>query len=207
MSKKRGLSLEEKREKLLELYTEKPNAVFQLKELEKRAAKEKKIVLQTVKDVNQALIDDGLVVCEKIGTCNYYWAFPSSTQQTKRAKVEKLNTKVSSLSETALQLKHENVQLKADRRASDARAEIAQHVETLMKEILEAEQNISTYTTRSSGHLEAARADWEVVKTAANAYTDALFVFFSWLRKQNPVINLEDVRYKYGIAPDMDYLE
>lgn len=207
MSKKRGLSLEEKREKLLELYTETPNAVFQLKELEKRASKEKRIVLQTVKDVNQALIDDGLVVCEKIGTCNYYWAFPSAAQQEKRAKVDKAAASVAALSATATQLKHDNAQLKETRRASDDRAATAEQVATLMKEIESAEKTISAYTTRSSDQLEAARADWEIVKTAANAYTDALFEFFSWVRKQNPVINLDDVRYKYQIASDMDYLE
>lgn len=30
-----------------------------------------------IKDVLQSLVDDGLVHAEKIGTSNYYWAFPS----------------------------------------------------------------------------------------------------------------------------------
>jgi|LauGreDrversion4_2_1035121.scaffolds.fasta_scaffold634438_1 hypothetical protein len=57
--KKKGLSLEDKRQKLLEVYYEKKE-VLNLKEIEKWGAK-KGVVLQTIKDVNQSLIDDNLV--------------------------------------------------------------------------------------------------------------------------------------------------
>lgn len=39
------------------------------------------LVQQSVKDVLQSLVDDGLVTVEKIGTSNYYWSFPSDMQQ------------------------------------------------------------------------------------------------------------------------------
>lgn len=55
---------------------------FQLKELEKTLPKEKGIVAQTVKDVLQSLVDDHLVIAEKIGTSNYFWSFPSTAMQT-----------------------------------------------------------------------------------------------------------------------------
>lgn len=66
MSKKRGLSVEEKRSRMLEIFYEKKD-VFQLKDLEKICPKEKGIVAQSVKDVLQSLVDDGLVDSEKIG--------------------------------------------------------------------------------------------------------------------------------------------
>lgn len=76
MSKKRkGLSLEEKRDKLLEVYYDKKE-VLNLKEIEKYGAK-KGVVLQTIKDVNQSLIDDNLVETDKIGIGAFFWAFPS----------------------------------------------------------------------------------------------------------------------------------
>ena len=55
---------------------------FQLKELEKMLSKEKGIVLQSVKDVIQGLVDDRIINCEKIGTSNYFWSFPSTALQT-----------------------------------------------------------------------------------------------------------------------------
>ena len=96
MSKKRGVSAEEKRQRMLDLFYEKKD-FFLLKELEKIAPKEKGgrsclkklqstpilsisssgIVSQSVKDVVQSLVDDDLVDTDKIGTSVYFWAFPS----------------------------------------------------------------------------------------------------------------------------------
>ena len=53
-SKKRGLSLEEKRQRMLEIFYTKKE-FFLLKELEKIAPKEKGITSQSVKDVLQSL--------------------------------------------------------------------------------------------------------------------------------------------------------
>lgn len=75
MSKRKGVSFEEKRIRLLQLFYERKE-FFTLKELEKIAAKEKGIVAQAVKDVLQTLVDDGLVKSEKIGTSVYFWTFP-----------------------------------------------------------------------------------------------------------------------------------
>lgn len=76
MSKK-GVSAEEKKNRLLQLFYEKGEC-FQLKELEKIAPKEKGIIANSVKDVLQKLVDDDLVDTEKIGTSIYFWAFPRS---------------------------------------------------------------------------------------------------------------------------------
>ncbi len=35
------------------------------------------IVLQTIKDVNQSLVDDNLVETDKIGAGAFFWALPS----------------------------------------------------------------------------------------------------------------------------------
>lgn len=48
-----------------------------MKELEKIAPKKKGVVPQSVKEITQLLVDEGLVECEKIGTFVCYWAFPS----------------------------------------------------------------------------------------------------------------------------------
>lgn len=72
----RGLSAEEKRVRLLEIFHETKD-FFQLKELEKLGPKMKGIVSQTVKEVLQSLVDDGLVQADKIGSSNFFWSFPS----------------------------------------------------------------------------------------------------------------------------------
>ncbi|CAG5095020.1 Similar to MND1: Meiotic nuclear division protein 1 homolog (Bos taurus) [Cotesia congregata] len=69
------VSLDEKRSRMLQLFYEK-REFFTLKELEKIAPKEKGIVVQSVKDIVQALVDDGIVQSDKIGSAIYFWAFP-----------------------------------------------------------------------------------------------------------------------------------
>ena len=73
---KKGLSLEEKRKKMMEIFYETKD-VFLLMDLEKIAPKMKGITSMSVKDVVTSLVDDGLVDTEKIGTSVYFWAFPS----------------------------------------------------------------------------------------------------------------------------------
>ncbi|KAI0309803.1 Mnd1 family-domain-containing protein [Amylostereum chailletii] len=71
----RGLSIAEKRAKMLEIFHETKD-FFQLKELEKLGQK-KGVVSQTVKDVVAELVSDGLVKSDKVGSSNFFWSFPS----------------------------------------------------------------------------------------------------------------------------------
>lgn len=73
--KRKGLSLEEKRQKLLEVYY-KMREPLNLKEIEKYGAR-KGVVPQAIKDVNQSLVDDNLVENDKIGIGAFFWALPS----------------------------------------------------------------------------------------------------------------------------------
>ena len=76
MAPKKGVSFDDKRLRLLEIFAR--AEVFTLKEIEKIGSKEKGIVEQTIKDVLQTLVDDGLVETDKIGAGNFYWALPST---------------------------------------------------------------------------------------------------------------------------------
>ena len=105
-SKKKGLSLEEKRQKMMEIFYESKD-VFLLKDIEKIAPKSKGanryyvevdllliytllsgITSMSVKDVLTSLVDDGLVDSDKIGTSVYFWAFPSKATQVRKRKIE-----------------------------------------------------------------------------------------------------------------------
>ncbi|KAK1290326.1 Clathrin interactor EPSIN 1 [Acorus calamus] len=65
-SKKRGLSLEEKRGQMLQIFYDSQD-FFLLRELEKMGPK-KGVISQSVKDVIQSLVDDDLVLKDKIGS-------------------------------------------------------------------------------------------------------------------------------------------
>ena len=48
----------------------------------------------TVKEVLQSLVDDNMVDCERVGTSNYYWAFPSKAVHARKHKLEELQKQV-----------------------------------------------------------------------------------------------------------------
>ena len=72
MAPKRGMSLEDKRSTLLSIFHDTKSA-FLLKDIEKMGAK-RGVVLQSIKDVLQSLVDDDLVNMEKIGASNIFWS-------------------------------------------------------------------------------------------------------------------------------------
>lgn len=75
MSKRKRVSADEKRSRMLGFFHEKKE-FFSLNELEKILPTETGIIMQAVKDVLQDLVDNGLVASEKIGSSIYFWSFP-----------------------------------------------------------------------------------------------------------------------------------
>lgn len=51
----------------------------------------------SVKDVLQSLVDDNMVDSERVGTSNYYWAFPSKALHARKNKLEDLENQVKTL--------------------------------------------------------------------------------------------------------------
>lgn len=87
------VSAEEKRARLLELLYEKKE-FFQLKDLERIAPREKGIVVGSVKETLQYLVDNGFVKTDKIGLSVYYWAFPSEAVNSRKRNVEELTREI-----------------------------------------------------------------------------------------------------------------
>ena len=73
--KKKGMSLEERRAKLLAVYCARKEPL-NFKEVEEYGAR-KGIILQSIKDVNQSLMDDNLVTTDRVGIGCFFWALPS----------------------------------------------------------------------------------------------------------------------------------
>ncbi|XP_025005352.1 meiotic nuclear division protein 1 homolog isoform X15 [Gallus gallus] len=122
MSKKKGLSFEEKRARMMEIFFETcllcfmQKDVFQLKDIEKIASKDKGITSMSVKEVLQSLVDDGMVDTDRIGTSNYFWAFPSKALHARKRKLEELQTQAerAALMKELAALQQKKEQLKAE---------------------------------------------------------------------------------------------
>lgn len=60
----------------------------------------------TVKDVLQSLVDDSMVDCERVGTSNYYWAFPSKALHARKQKLQELQKQVRGVHLNNIQVQH-----------------------------------------------------------------------------------------------------
>ena len=128
MSKKRGLSIEEKRQRMLQLFHEKKEFLL-LKEVERVAFKEKGIVSQSVKEVLQSLVDDDMVNSDKIGSSVYFWAFPSNSLVMKKKKLNELTVKINKDSKRQKELCSAISELSKDRKDSPDRKRMLERYE------------------------------------------------------------------------------
>ncbi|KAL1751409.1 Mnd1 family-domain-containing protein [Schizophyllum commune] len=174
----RGLSAEEKRVKMLEIFHETKD-FFQLKELEKIAPKTKGIVSQSVKEVVQSLVDDGLVQSDKIGSSNFFWSFPSQHGAAIQARLSIAQAK---RAEAAQQLKEVRASVeeeRASRRETEERraklgklAWLKQHQATLQIEL-------SAYGTCDPIKIEEMKRAVTLAQEAAIRWTGESAIVFT----------------------------
>ncbi|KAJ3110568.1 Meiotic nuclear division protein 1, partial [Nowakowskiella sp. JEL0407] len=116
-SKKERLNIDEKRKRLTEIFHETKD-FFLLKDLEKIAPKSKGIVEKSVKEVLESLVADNIVNSEKIGTSIYYWSFPGQSFNSKKRKLEQLDTEVASIKQRKIELEKSIIEIKQGREDS-----------------------------------------------------------------------------------------
>uniref|UniRef100_A0A453KJS5 Mnd1 HTH domain-containing protein n=1 Tax=Aegilops tauschii subsp. strangulata TaxID=200361 RepID=A0A453KJS5_AEGTS len=128
-SKKRGLSLEEKREQMLQIFYESQD-FYLLKELEKMGPK-KGVISQSVKDVVQSLVDDDLVLRDKIGTSVYFWSLPSCAGNQLRTTYNKLESDLSNSKKRYMELLEQRDDLKRGREDTDEREDALEELKAV----------------------------------------------------------------------------
>ncbi|KAF9183047.1 Meiotic nuclear division protein 1 [Haplosporangium sp. Z 11] len=151
-----------------------------LQELEKSAPKLKGIVQQSVKDVLQSLVDDGLVTVEKIGTSNFYWSFPSAVQQSKNAKLQTLREELQRLETSNTELETSIQQATGGREDSDQRRELIAKLAEAEALDIELQKELKQYSDSDPTMLAAQKKYSMVAKDAANRWTENIFVFQSY---------------------------
>ncbi|KDR18233.1 meiotic nuclear division protein 1 homolog [Zootermopsis nevadensis] len=199
MSKQKGVSAEEKRKRMLQIFHEKKE-FFQLKELEKIAPKEKGIVEQSVKDVVQSLVDDGLVDSDKIGTSVYFWAFPSKTKHSKKRQLENVTDKLNDVNKK-IKISQENVAAaKIGREPTQKRNEVLQRVAQLTAEEKLLLKKIQDYEVCDKMENES-----QIAIESANRWLCNIQCVVSYCEKKFS-IDQKTLQEHFGIDPNMEFL-
>ncbi|KAK3436333.1 hypothetical protein EUGRSUZ_C00941 [Eucalyptus grandis] len=208
MSKKRGLSLEEKREKMLQIFYESQD-FFLLKELEKLGPR-KGVITQSVKDVVQSLVDDDLVSKDKIGTSVYFWSLPSCAGNQLQNVYRKLESDVQSSERRLVELADQCNALKKGREESDEREEALSNPKKVEEKYNELKDGMAEYADNDpAAAFEAMKDAISVAHAAANRWTDNIFTLRQWCSNNFPEAKeqLEHMYQEVGITDDLDYLE
>ncbi|EQC40814.1 hypothetical protein SDRG_01882 [Saprolegnia diclina VS20] len=205
MSKrKKGVSLDEKRERILKIYHESLD-VFNLKEVEKLGSKAG-VVLQTIKDVNQALLDDNLVDTDKIGAGNYFWSFPSKAVQQRKRKLEDLEARRDDLRAKLTHVQSSVEKHKSLQTQSDDRAERLAKLSALKSQADEMQKKIALLQENDPDLLKKLDAKAKMAKEGVDRWTDNVFNLKSWVIKKNSCSSAEVEKW-LGIPDDFDYVE
>eukprot|EP00123_Amoebidium_parasiticum_P021294 comp6508_c0_seq1/m.2282 comp6508_c0_seq1/g.2282 ORF comp6508_c0_seq1/g.2282 comp6508_c0_seq1/m.2282 type:complete len:208 (-) comp6508_c0_seq1:79-702(-) len=205
MSKKKGLSFEEKRTRLLEIFHD-SKSFYQLKELEKIAPKEKGIISQSVKEVLQSLVDDGLVDTEKVGTSVYFWSFPSKVFRKRTQQVAQLGEQVAGLKKRRTELDKVLAQAAVGKEDSDERSDLLAQLSTEHEEEKRLAAELAAFADCNPEILEKKRKMCKVAIEAANRWTDNIFSIRHWTKSK---FGFEEDAFNkhFGIPADFDYVD
>ncbi|KAF5386142.1 hypothetical protein D9615_002543 [Tricholomella constricta] len=186
----RGLSVEEKRVRLLEIFHETvghSKDFYQLKELEKLAPKMKGIVSQSVKEVLQSLVDDGLVQGDKIGSSNFFWSFPSQQGAMIQARLssakEIRDGHMAQLAEIRESIKNE----RSARSESASRTQALAKLADRRKQVDLLEKELTAYGDCDPVKVEETKRAVFLAKEAALRWTDNYGTLLAHFTRQNGV--------------------
>ncbi|KAJ3681223.1 hypothetical protein LUZ60_015712 [Juncus effusus] len=205
MSKKRGLSLEEKREQMFQIFYESQD-FFLLKELEKMGPK-KGVISQSVKDVIQTLVDDDLVLKDKIGTSVYFWSLPSCAIE---KYIQQAESDLTSSKKRYTELLEQRENLKRGREQSDEREAALEELKATELEHKKLKDELASYADNDPAALEAMKNAIDVAHSAANRWTDNIFTLQQWCSTTFPQAKeqLEHFLYREaGVTEDFDYMQ
>jgi len=160
----------------------------------------------SVKDVVQSLVDDDMVMCEKVGSSSYYWAFPSQAINIRMNKAASLKTKLSETEKKLVTINKNIEEAKTDRKETDQRKNLLIELKDLQRKKEEALEKLKVLKENDPAVLDEIQSEISSTKDSANKWTDNLFVLKSWIKKKFP-IEESQIDKQFEIPEDLDYIE
>lgn len=205
MSRKKGLSMEEKIDKI-EGYFHKHPVPFTMKELESAIPKATGVIPQSVAECIELLVSEGRVVQDKVGVFVLFWYFPATASErlvqqraTLEAAVQRLTTESGALRE----------QGDAATETSDALDERAK-LDAQIRELC-ARQHVLDRALCSSSDTDPAVFDGLVRATglareAVNRWTDTILTL-EHTAKRTAGLDGATFRRQFGVPRDLEFIE
>ncbi|KAK3507748.1 hypothetical protein QTP70_035009 [Hemibagrus guttatus] len=180
--------------------------VFQLKDIEKIAPKTKGITPMSVKEVLQSLVDDNMVDSERVGTSNYFWAFPSKALHARKRKLEDLEKLHEDGKQRHAALQQAVKKAKEGRQDTEERAALHKELKSLREQRDALRAELEKYKECDPEVVEEMRKENVTAKEAVSRWTDNVFAIKSWAKRK---FSMDDNQLDkaFEIPEDFDYLD
>jgi len=182
MKKKRGLSLDDKRNILMQLF-KKDQSFFHYKDIEKFCGKNK-ISFMIVKDLLNGIVADNLVETEKIGSSSFYWSLPTRVLTAKKKILEKEIEKTSLL-KNELENIEKKITENKNLRTDVERNKKLNELEELIEKKNEYDKIIKNFEKEDPERYEKLIKDNKIILELYEFWTDNIYTLQQWLRTKS----------------------
>jgi len=204
MASKRGLSIDEKKKRMIEFFHEKQD-FFQLKDVEKICSTEKGITINTIKDILTSLVDDGQVDSEKIGTSVYYWSFPSKAIKNRKETLANIEKETGSETTKNALMKEKLERFKATDDDDEKRQQLQEECMDLEAQKSKLLKELELYKENDPELFNGLKLSTEASKKACNRWIENIFSLKSWLKNKFR-IDESVIDKQFEIPSDLDYI-
>lgn len=200
--KRKGLSADDKQKVILQIYHEE-KCPFNLKEIENKASK-RGVVQQTIKDMNQQLVYDNLVLSDKIGSANFFWSFPSKLIIDKKNEKIQIETSVSSTEEN-IKIMEESIEIAKEDRKGENRSTKLERIEFLQDKLKSLDNILEINKFNDPEEINKIDKQAIINMDSANRWTDNLWTLKRFLVKKKGM-NSKEADKILKLDSEFDYV-
>jgi hypothetical protein len=210
MSKKKGLSIEEKILKVEEFFKEHQQP-FTLKELEALIPKAKGVIYQSVLECVTLLVAEGRVQTEKIGVFTLFWHFNATQSNLLVSQLEEARRSVVTNEERVSALRRrvdakETAMAAAANADGDARATVLDEIAALAAQQRQLQARAANAADNDPSVYRDLLAGITLCRDGANRWTDNIFTL-EYIARRRMGMPPAEFRRRHAIPEDLDFIE
>ena len=189
MKKKKGLSLEDKRQILLNLFKG-SGSFFHYKDIEKHCT-QNKISFMIVKDLLAGITADNLLETEKIGSSAYYWSLPNRVFEAKKKQLERENANIENSKKEIENLKQKIEENKKIRVENDERKHNLEELAELENQKKEYLKILKDFENKDPEKYEKYKNATKCMGQLNDVWVDNIYTIEQWMKTKRPDMEFE----------------
>ena len=189
MKKKKGLSLEDKRQILLKLFKG-SGSFYHYKDIEKHCT-QNKISFMLVKDLLAGITADNLLETEKIGSSAFYWSLPNRVYDAKLKQLEREKTNIENAKNEINNLDQKIEDNKAIRVENDERKKNLEELAELENKKKEYLKVLKDFENKDPEKYEKYINTTKNMSQLNDLWVDNIFTIEQWMKIKRPDMDFE----------------